>query len=65
MSKEIVFELKYGGIVYAGDTYRYNHFTKRFELLNGVIKVAEFHPSEVLRMKVGKISESHMDNMEE
>jgi hypothetical protein len=61
MSKEIVVVLKNGQTV-KGDTYRYNHFTKYFELLNHTTLVARFPPEEIKEIKTGEISANSMDS---
>ena len=60
MSGEIVMVLK-NGKIYAGDTYRYNHYTRQFELLNYVVPVA-IRPDEIQEIRAGKISENSADD---
>ena len=61
MSREIVMVLK-NGKIYAGDTYRFNHFTREFELTNFTVLVAALRPDEIHEIKVGKISENSIDD---
>lgn len=62
MSGEIVIVTKNGN-VYAGDEYRYNHYTREFELLNFVVAVA-ISPDEIQEIRAGKISENSVDDRE-
>ena len=61
MSKEIVIVLKNGETV-MGDEYRYNHFTRSFELINHTRLVSEVAPEEIREMRTGKISSHSMDD---
>ena len=61
MSREIVMALK-NGEVYAGDTYRYNHFTREFELTNFTVVVASIRPDEIQEIRTGKISVNSVDD---
>lgn len=61
MSREIVIVTK-NGKVYAGDEYRFNHYTRQFELHNYVVLVASITPDEIKEIKVGKVSENNIDD---
>ena len=62
MSGEIVIVTKNGN-VYAGDEYRYNHYTREFELMSFVVAVA-ISPDEIQEIRAGKISENSVDDRE-
>lgn len=64
MSREIVIVTK-NGKMYAGDDYRYNDFTRQFELLNDAMLVAAIRPDEIQELRVGKISENSVDYREQ
>ena len=61
MSREIVIVMK-NGKIYAGDEYRFNHYTRQFELHNYVVLVASITPNEILEIRTGKISENNVDD---
>ena len=62
MSKEIVLTLK-NGEVYRGQEYRYNHFTKHFELLNSSHAII-INPNKIKSIAKGKISKYSCDDNE-
>jgi hypothetical protein len=61
MSKEIIIVLK-DGMKYAGNEYRYNHYKRRFELLNDVCIAGAFPPDQIREIRTGKISENSEDD---
>ena len=50
MSKEIIIVLK-DGMKYAGNEYRYNHYKRRFELLNDVCIAGAFPPDQIREIR--------------
>lgn len=61
MSQEIILTMK-NGQVFKGDEFRYNHFTKCFELCNFTTGI-EIDIDEIKSITKGEISPNSRDNM--